>query len=807
MGGRRSLIKALRKAGNLSEVLLWNQLKKGNSKASTLIVKKSSAITSLIFIFNKRTNITQQPQTSTTGLPLMVHSVKTKMPYCFLMIRLSISPIPMKMRQCAGIFINLRMEKFLMNNLSNALTLGDGAPWFFWLIPLVILAALWRTVLWVFGVIIIPEDSIGVVNKKFVLSNKQLPANRIMALNGEAGYQADTLGPGLHIGFWPWQYVVEKQLFFEVPAGNIGLVEAVDGDALPNGRVVAAQIDCDDFQDARAFLTRSGQRGPQMSILPPGKWRINTYLFKVRVAEMVMIQKNEIGVVEAKDGAPLSNGAILAQSVLCNAFQDAKAFMDNGGQRGAQMDIIPQGQYRINPYLFTVKNAPITDIPDNKIGVITTKEGRALDTGDIAGAAVEGHNSYQNAQAFITQGGNKGLQEQVLMPGRYFINPSFATVDIMDMTTVPIAHAGVIISYVGREGHDVTGEFFKHGNLVQKGERGVCVDPLDPGKYPINPFTHSVKNVPTANVVLNWADTKNEAHRLDEKLSTITVRSSDGFTFNLDVSQIIHIPRNDAPKVIASFGSVESLVTQVLEPMIGNYFRNAAQGSDVIDFLKHRTERQKEAKEAIAAALNQYNVGAIETLIGDIVPPEALMKTLTDRKIADQERVTYETQQLTQTMRQKLEQATALAATQAQVVDAERKVAIAEFAARAAIENAKGQAQSKTINAEADAKVLITVGNAEANKVLAIGQAEAKVIKEKIDSMESGNYAVVQVAEALAKAGVKLVPDIMVSGSGSNDGGANGGIVNVLMANLLKDSMKDKPGQGTALANTTLKKA
>jgi uncharacterized membrane protein YqiK len=235
--------------------------------------------------------------------------------------------------------------------------------------------------------------------------------------------------------------------------------------------------------------------------------------------------------------------------------------------------------------------------------------------------------------------------------------------------------------------------------------------------------------------------------------------------------------------------------------MIGNYFRNAAQGSDVIDFLKHRTQRQKEAKDAIAVALNQYNVGAIETLIGDIVPPEALMKTLTDRKIADQERVTYETQQLTQTQRQKLEQATALAATQAQVVDAERKVAIAEFAAKAAIESAKGQAQSKTINAEADARVLITVGNAEANKVLAIGRAEAQVIKEKIDSMESSNYAVVQVAEAFAKSGIKLVPDIVVSG-GTGGADSNSGMINVLMANLLKDSIST---QSKGAVNNTIK--
>jgi len=49
--------------------------------------------------------------------------------------------------------------------------------------------------------------------------------------------------------------------------------------------------------------------------------------------------------------------------------------------------------------------------------------------------------------------------------------------------------------------------------------------------------------------------------------------------------------------------------------------------------------------------------------------------------------------------------------------------------------------------------------------------------------MESGNYATVQIAEALAKGGVKLVPDIIAGG------GATGGtLVDVLLANVIRDS-------------------
>ena len=609
-----------------------------------------------------------------------------------------------------------------------------------WVLALVLVVVFYKVVLRIFfGTVIVSKDGIGIVNKKWVLFGKHrtLPDGAIVALNGEAGLQADTLAPGIHFGLWAWQYAVSMEPFTTIDQGHIGIVEA-------------------------------------------------------------------------RDGHPLSGGRVLAKTVECNSFQNARAFLANGGERGPQISIIPPGTYRINTALFNVSQDEVLEIPDNMVGVVTTKDGKPLATGEIAGREIDGHNMYQDAEAFITNGGYKGLQEQVILAGRYFINPRFATVEIKPMTEVSIANVGVVIAYVGDEGKDVTGDTFKHGNLVSRNQKGVWVDPLDPGKYPINPFTHKVEIVPTANIVLNWATGKTEAHHLDEKLSTITVRSSDGFTFNLDVSQIIHVPRNDAPKVIARFGTMANLVTQVLEPTIGNYFRNAAQTSDVIEFLKKRSERQAEAKASIGAALTEYNVNAIDTLIGDITPPEALMKTLTDRKIAEQEQVTYKTQQLAEETRKDLQQATAMADTQARVVDAERSVSIAEFAAQVQVKQATGSGQSKTINAEADArvrtitaeaearaktinadadaKVVIMVGNADAEKTKVVGTAEADVIKLKIDSMESGNYALVQVMQALAQSKTQLVPQITVGGGSA--GGQGGTLVDVLLANLIRDNMK-----------------
>ena len=590
--------------------------------------------------------------------------------------------------------------------------LTQFGAYLWWIVPLILFILFYKWTFRLLGIAVIPEDCIGIVNKKFVLwgANRSLPDGKLIALRGEAGFQADTLAPGLYFGYWPWQFTITRQKFMTIREGYVGIVET-------------------------------------------------------------------------RDGIPLGDGRVLAKRVECDAFQNARMFLENGGERGPQITVVPPGTYRINTALFSIVEEPVTEIQDNMVGIVTTKEGKSLPTGDIAGHEIAGHNLFQDGQAFLDNGGLKGLQEQVILAGRYFINPRFATVEVHEMTTVPIANAGVVIAYVGEFGEDQTGDAFKHGNLVKRGMKGVWVDPLDPGKYPINVYTHKVECVPTANVVLNWATGKTESHRLDEKLSTISVRSSDGFKFNLDVSQIIHVPRNEAPKVIARFGSMANLVTQVLEPTIGNYFRNAAQGSDVIDFLKTRKERQEDAKQRIGEALAEYNVSAVDTLIGDIVPPEELMKTLTDRKLAEQEKVTFETQRLAQVTRKELAQAQAIADTQPQVVTAQRKVEIADFDAQAAVKKAEGDAKSKTINAQADANVLVTVGEAEGRKITAVGTSEAEVIRLKTAAVGQNNYAVIEVGRALAEARIPLVPHIVAGGSGGSDGGNS--LVNVLLANLV----------------------
>lgn len=629
---------------------------------------------------------------------------------------------------------------------------------YWWVIVVVLCLVLYKFILrFLFGMVIVPEDRIGLVTKKFVLfgEHKELPDGRIVATNGEAGFQAKTLAPGLYFGMWVWQYEITMEQFTVIPEGKIGLVLSKDGAEIPTGNILGRKVECDNFQDANMFLLNNGQRGRQTNYITAGSYRINTMLFQVSITEMVRIRESMVGIVTTLDGLPIEHG-------------------------------------------------------------------------EIAGKAVAAHNNFQDFDTFLENGGNRGLQPTVILAGSYNLNPWALQVEETPMTEIPIGYVGVVISYIGQDGKDLTGTDFKHGNIVEKGSKGVWSEPFGPGKYPVNKYTMKVELVPTTNLVLNWAQARSESHNLDKNLSTITVRSKDGFPFNLDVSQIIHVPTNEAPKVIARFGNMVNLVTQVLEPTIGNYFRNSAQDSDVIAFLSTRKERQESAKEHIKKVLDEYNVNAVDTLIGDIVPPESLMKTLTDRKIAEEQKVTYETQKQAQETRQGMEKETAIADMQKDIVKAQQSVEIAERTANATVKKAEGDAsgvklavgaeaeatkmralaeaeatrarakadsEAVKLKADAEAERISKTGSAEASKILAVGKSTAEAYELAVKALGGENFTRYKITEELSKGNIKLIPDVLIGGNGQNGGSAMDGLLGLKLMEMMDPEKKTETVQ------------
>ncbi len=302
----------------------------------------------------------------------------------------------------------------------------------------------------------------------------------------------------------------------------------------------------------------------------------------------------------------------------------------------------------------------------------------------------------------------------MLLSGSWNLNPWFVQVEQIPMTEIPIGYVGVVVSYVGKEHVDLSGDDFTHGDLVEKGRKGVWIEPLLPGKHPINTRVMKVELVPTTNIVLNWA-TAREAHKYDEKLSSITVRSQG--RLQLHARRVADHPHRheegaaghlagglDAepgrPRAAADGGQ--------LLPQLG------AAGARCSSSSRRAASARRRRSRRSGRAVEAYDVECIDTLIGDIVPPAELMKTQTDRKIADELQRTYEVQREAQVKRQQLERETAIANMQAEVVRSEQMVAISAKNALAVAETAKGEAARVRLEAEAEAHAIRIKGEAEA---------------------------------------------------------------------------------------------
>jgi hypothetical protein len=196
---------------------------------------------------------------------------------------------------------------------------------------------------------------------------------------------------------------------------------------------MAKSVECNLFQDGVKFLKNGGQKGPQVEILPPGIYRINTYLFRIKLAPVTIVPGGAICLVTAMDGAQIPDGRLLADKVPGHSnFEKGEEFLRAGGQKGRQIQHLMPGTYRINTTLFQISEPqPWVRIPSDEVGIVTILEGKPItDPTKIAAdeISLDIHQNFQDADAFLKADGQKGLQIPVLRAGAYAINPWFASV-------------------------------------------------------------------------------------------------------------------------------------------------------------------------------------------------------------------------------------------------------------------------------------------------------------------------------------------------------------------------------------------
>jgi uncharacterized membrane protein YqiK len=489
----------------------------------------------------------------------------------------------------------------------------------------------------------VASDQVGIVTRNAL--GPSLTDGKIIAVDGEMGVQADVLAPGWHVGYWPVVYTVRTVPLTVVDSDNVGLIETRDGLPLEDGQLFAPEWPRENFQrmlDARYFLTEgAGGKGKQASVLTPGKYRINTELFRVTAVKQTEVVAGEVAVLKANYGTP----------------------------------------------------------PTQKVRI-----------GQVQAGVVS-----QEADG-----------EQVL-------------------------------------------------RLAGPGEMGVRREVLPPGKYPINTDAFTVTEVWTTQMVAHY--TKGVATNPSSATSgpsiqeeqEITVRTSDGFTFPVDVRvEYIIEPRN-APIVVEKLGDDESeRFRNVLNSAVRATFRNNAETVRALDYVQQRSQQESQSLSNLAEELSRYGITITAVRIGNVGDEQSLgllLKTQTDREIAKQEQLTFQEQQRAAEEKKQLSRVMQESEEEKRLATSAYEVKIADEMKKTRVTAAQGEAESIRIRAEA--------------------QADAyRLIAEQVGSTQA---AMIEMLRIVGEMGIQITPRVFINGGGNGAGAdsVNAAFVGTILETLI----------------------
>ena len=602
------------------------------------------------------------------------------------------------------------------------------------------------------GIRFIPNNRIGVIEKRF--SGKGSVKSGFIAMNGEAGYQPRILRGGLHY-LMPIQYVVHMMPLVTISQGKIGYVFARDGKQLDPAQVLASNAIVTDFQDVEGFLKNGGQRGPQRRILREGTYAFNLVQFIVITEERI--------------------------------YTLALSKEEGDTIRGMAQVIAERGGFR--PVV--IKDT------DDTIGVVTIHDGPSLGQGEIIAPVVGDepaqadtyHNKFQDADNFLRAGGLRGRQLQVLVEGTYYVNRLFGTIEMIPKTVIEVGNVGVVVSYTGAMGADLSGKDYRHGELASKGNRGIWSEPLLPGKYAFNTYAGKIISVPTTNFILKWIRADVGAHKFDENLTEVSLITKDAFEPSLPLSVVVHIDYQKAPLVIQRFGDIKKLVEQTLDPMVSAYFKNVGQTRTLIQLLQERSTIQQQSSLEMKEKFEHYNLELEEVLIGTPSSPEGdtqietILNQLRSRQVATEQVETYAQQEKASIKERELKEAQSRAQMQTRLTEAELNINIQTDQGKAEYQRSLQQAQQIRALAEA-----------EAEKIARIGIAQALATEEQVRAYGGPQFQVTQqvlnrFSEAIQSSGVDVVPRVVVGGNNNGEGGTSGNsnVMEGLLTMLLSD--------------------
>lgn len=458
------------------------------------------------------------------------------------------------------------------------------------------------------------------------------------------------------------------------------------------------------------------------------------------------VPPNHMAVITAKVGAPLPPGQILASR----------------GQKGVQEEVLGEGRHFLNPVLYEYAIVPMTLIPAGKVGVVTSKVGTELAEGE-----------------FLADPGQKGIWRKILGPGKYRMNPIGYKIDVIDAISIPIGYDGVITSLSGKQAPE--------GKFARPGEKGVREDVLQPGLYYINPREFSVNvleiglnqvsllgkkgsevitkgQIATQNRAMDelqktllleqqekradylsktrpGAPEPKDAARpkaagkplVDESISTFVLNqfvefpSRDGFEISLDMTVEFELLPKNIAWIYRSYGDLPAAVDKIIMPQILSVSRLKGSAYGARDFIvgEGREKFQNDLTETLARTLAERRIIVYSALIRHVNVPMQILDPIQQASIAQEQDLTNQEKQNTAKKMAQLNTELSLIEQRREQVAQETEKLKAEV--RADQEKQVAEIQGETLKLAA--QVEQETAGVRAEKTVRLGRAAAEKIK------------------------------------------------------------------------------
>ncbi|MBN2452522.1 MAG: hypothetical protein JXR77_19210 [Lentisphaeria bacterium] len=536
-----------------------------------------------------------------------------------------------------------------------------------------------------------------------------------------------------------WQWFFCR---FYVPVDHMAVLTAKEGDALP-----ATQI-----------LARPGQKGVLEEPLGEGRHFRNPVLYEWEVVPAVIIPAGKCGVVTAKVGTELPPGAFLAER----------------GEKGIWRSTLGPGKYRLNPVGYKVEIVDAMSIPIGYVGVVTSLSGEEAAEGQFAGP------------------GQKGVRQDVLQPGLYYINPYEYKVDVLEIGLNQV-------SLTGREGGQVItkGQLTTQNVTMQELSGNVLreqqkkrQDYLDRQQQQATPQQTSL----TAPVRSRRGTSEDQPQGAEpmmtpqegrafvgtDALATLTLAqyvefpSRDGFEIRLDMTVEFEFLPRDIAQIFRRYGDLPAVVDKIIMPQILSVSRLKGSSYGAKEFIvgEGRERFQADLKESLAGILQQKYILVHNALIRHVSVPQEILDPIQQAALALEQNSTNIERQNTARKQAELN-------TEEALIDQAREEVTQETTKLVAEIKAEEEREVAGILAEAErqvAEIMKETAEVKASTTRRLGEAAAKVITlvdgEKARGLHLkvaalGSPEAFTLAESVEKLDADLRIDILHAGPGT----------------------------------------